>query len=91
MAEGFSSHITVTLGDELDRDVAIEMNKPFRYLGWTFYQASYTEDGRGRESSTFAMTRNFGRLIPYFATGITFIGMALHFALSWKPRRGGKS
>ncbi len=92
MAAAFSSAVTVTLDDKLERDVKIEMNKPFRHLGWTFYQASFTEDGRGHETSTFAVTRNFGRLIPYFATGITFIGMMVHFALGWIPRReGGRS
>ena len=89
MAEAFSSQVTVTLDDKLERDVKIEMNKPFRHLGWTFFQASFTEDGRGQETSTFAVTRNFGRLIPYFATGITFIGMMVHFALGWVPRREG--
>ena len=74
----YRSLITVHLGDEVERDVVIKMNEPFRLNGWTFYQQSFAIQDN-TELSVFAVTRNFGRLIPYWATGITSLGLAMHF------------
>lgn len=77
--KAFSSKIKVFLQD-LDREALIEMNKPFRYQGYTFFQASYMDVNPGdAEISRFAITRNYGRLIPYVATGVTVAGLILHF------------
>lgn len=76
----FASAITVHAG-EVVREVLVEMNEPFRFGGYTFYQASYGDLGGGRELSTFAVTKNLGRLVPYIATGMTVFGLVLHFCL----------
>ncbi len=85
--KSFSSLIDVT-AHELEREVSVEMNRPFRYVGFTFFQASYADGNDGREVSTFAVTRNHGQLVPYIATGITVIGLIIHFLLEMvRPRR----
>jgi hypothetical protein len=78
IAKSFSSRVTVEDG-ELGRQVLISMNKPLRYRGSTFYQSSYQELPGGRETSTLAVVKNYGRLMPYIATAATVIGMCLHF------------
>jgi hypothetical protein len=74
--KSFSSQ--VELGP-VEREVTIEMNKPLRIKGYTFFQASFQNLESGAELSTFAVTRNYGRLIPYIATGVTVAGLAYHF------------
>ncbi len=77
----FASLIEVDL-QGVTRDVLIEMNRPFRYQGYTFYQASYADLDHGLHMSTFAIVLNQGRIIPYLATGLTFMGLALHFLIA---------
>ena len=74
-----------------DRAVRISMNNPFRYEGYTFYQASYRIDATGSESSTFAVVENRSRLVPYIGTGILGLGLAVHFTqvLTKRTRREG--
>ncbi len=74
----YRSMITVHLSEDLQRHVVIKMNEPFRLNGWTFFQQSFAVTDNS-EMSVFAVTRNFGRLIPYWATGITSVGLAMHF------------
>lgn len=93
--KSFASLVEVQVQD-MARDVVVEMNEPFRYQGYTFYQASYSDMGGGLESSTFAVTKNYGRLIPYFATALTVAGLAVHFVMEMLlrgriPVRRGKS
>ncbi|WFB34598.1 cytochrome c biogenesis protein ResB [Kiritimatiellota bacterium B12222] len=76
--EDYRSLITVHLGEDIERDVIIKMNEPFRINGWTFFQQSFAVTDNS-EMSVFAVTRNFGRLVPYWATGITSVGLAMHF------------
>lgn len=78
VARHFSSHVTVN-ADGVARDMVIAMNKPLRDRGYTLYQASYREEEDGTQWSTFAVTHNYGRLIPYVATGIIVFGLAWHF------------
>jgi hypothetical protein len=82
----FSSFIEVDLYGVV-RPVQIEMNRPFRYQGYTFYQASYADLDQGRQLSTFAIVLNYGRVIPYVATGLTFLGLAIHFLIELMTRR----
>lgn len=74
----YRSLITVHLGEDLQREVIIKMNEPFRINGWTFFQQSFAVTDNS-EMSVFAVTRNFGRLVPYWATGVTSLGLAMHF------------
>lgn len=77
-ARRFSSRVRVD-HDGVTRDVTISMNKPLRFGGHTFYQSSYRELPDGREASVFSVVRNVGRVVPYVATGITFLGLAIYF------------
>ena len=72
---------------ELVREVVVQMNEPFRFQGYTFFQASFEAFDAGVELSQFAVTRNFGRLVPYVATGFTVVGLAFHFLLQMAVRR----
>jgi hypothetical protein len=62
------------------RPVKIWMNNPLRYKGYTFFQASFSVD-QGGENSTFAVVTNPGRLLPYISSLMVFGGMLLHFVL----------
>ncbi|MFT5122623.1 MAG: hypothetical protein ACI9TH_000188 [Kiritimatiellia bacterium] len=79
MARNFSSRVSLTDG-ELEREIVISMNKPLRYRGFTFYQSSFQILPDGRMASTFAVVKNYGRLMPYVATFMTAFGMLIHFA-----------
>ena len=87
MAKSYSSQVTVE-ADGVARDVTISMNKPLRHRGYTLYQASFSEQQSGAQTSVFAVTRNYGRLIPYVSTGIIVAGMILHFLLMLFRRAG---
>jgi cytochrome c biogenesis protein ResB len=67
----------------------ISMNKPLRFRRLTLFQASYSEAGVGRESSTFAVSQNSGRLLPYIASALSFLGLAIHFLVKMKKRESG--
>lgn len=89
MYKSFASLVEVT-DQHAERDAVIEMNRPLRYGGYTFYQASFSEGSSG-EVSTFAVALNYGRIIPYIATGITSLGLAVHFLLQLYFNRVRKS
>jgi len=84
--KSFSSRIEVDVQGAV-REVEVAMNRPFRYQRYTVYQASYAESDDGRESSTFAVTRTYGRALPYVASLITFLGLAIHLVTSPLRRR----
>lgn len=74
----YASRIEVT-GPGVDRQVMIEMNRPFRYGAFTFFQSSYGRTEDGRNVSVLAVTQNRWMLAPYLATGMMSIGLILHF------------
>lgn len=88
MARSFSSRVSLKDGD-LEREVMISMNKPLRYRGYTFYQSSYQDFPDGRQASKLAVVKNRGRVMPYVATFMTFIGMVVHYTgrLAYRLRR----
>lgn len=79
IAKSYASQVLVRTGSEPGRRVLISMNKPLRLQGFTFYQSSFASAPGGREISTLAVVHNYGRLMPYIATGVTVGGMLLHF------------
>jgi hypothetical protein len=78
--KSFASRVEVTFPNGVERGVEIEMNKPFRHEGYTFYQASFSETA-STQGSKFAVTQNYGRLLPYVATTITTLGLVIHFGM----------
>jgi hypothetical protein len=85
----FSSLVAVQRPDTGEsRDVLIYMNRPLRYGGETFYQASYDEDDHG---TVLQVVHNPGWLTPYVACVLVGAGLLLHFAMhlfgfAWKRR-----
>lgn len=82
IARSYKSLVEVMTPDGASREVLISMNQPLRYKNFTLYQSSYSIDEAGRESSTLAVVRNAGRLLPYWASFITFAGLAVHLLIT---------
>ncbi len=78
IARSYKSKVEIE-SNGLNRETIIFMNNPLRYKNYTFYQASYSVDAQGRESSTLAVVKNSGRLLPYIASLTTFVGLVVHF------------
>lgn len=88
--KSFESLVQVTAG-ELEREVRISMNRPLRYKGYTLYQSSYYIAQNGDEYSILAVVKNFGRLLPYVASIIIFLGMLIHFLVMLMRKGKNKS
>lgn len=76
-AKSFKSRLRV-LGKNLDREVVVEMNRPFRFGAITVYQMSYNGQP-GNYSTTLAIVRNPLRLLPYIASIVIVAGLLMHF------------
>lgn len=63
------------------RQKTISMNDPLRHKDYTFYQSSYEKQPDGREVSVLSVVRNPWRILPYWATFVTFFGLVFHFIL----------
>jgi len=79
MAKSYHSDVIVKDGD-IEWPIRIEMNKPLRYKGYTFFQSSF-DDTRDVEMTILAVVQNSGWLIPYIGTGILGFGLLLHILL----------
>lgn len=79
IAKDYKSVIHVN-GRDLDRDVVVSMNRPFRYKNRTFYQAAFSiEDSQ--ESTTLAVVENSGKSLPYLASLLISAGLLAHFLM----------
>lgn len=78
-ARAYSSDLAIYEGSRTF-PVRIEMNKPLRYKGYTFYQSSF-EQTLGREITILTVVENHGRLFPYIGTLIIAIGLLLHLLI----------
>ncbi|MFH1723877.1 MAG: cytochrome c biogenesis protein ResB [Elusimicrobiota bacterium] len=75
--KNFSSRVRLTHPEKGEaRDVLIYMNHPLRYLGRTFYQASY---GKNDTLSVLQVVENPGWLLPYIAFIMMALGLAFQF------------
>jgi len=88
--KSFESKVAIQTQGEgnkaLDRDVVISMNKPLRFKDYTFFQSSYKPGPEGSQYTILAVVKNVGRLLPYFASVIIFLGLLIHFILMWIKR-----
>jgi len=75
-ARDYQSRLHVQ-GDDIDREVVVSLNKPFRYGEYTFYQFSYLQEG-AYESTSLVVVRNPGRCVPYVASIIITVGLLFH-------------
>ncbi len=76
VAKSFSSDVNLIV-DGIPRKVIIKMNEPLRHLNYTFYQASFIEEGE-KETTVLATVKNYGRLFPYISSIIMCIGILFH-------------
>ena len=89
MARSFQSRVEIQI-DKVWREKLISMNEPLRYKDFTLYQASFSIDQMGGETSTLAVVKNAGRLMPYISTFVTFLGLVTHFGMMAFRRRSPK-
>src|SRR5690606_7362129 len=57
IAKTYESDIIKTENGQ-GQDILIRMNEPFRHQGYTFFQASFTDDPQRGVTSTFAVVHN---------------------------------
>lgn len=62
----------------------IQMNEPLRYKGYTFYQASFIDDGE-RQATVLAVVKNAGRVFPYVSGIIMCIGLLMILLAKFPP------
>lgn len=82
MDKEYIARITVRgLGENegFEQDASVEMNKPYRHRGWTFYQSSFNQALPDYTQLTARFTT--GRILPYISTIVVFLGLAIHFLL----------
>lgn len=80
MSRAYSSEVSV-VDDGARWKALIEMNKPLRYKGYTFYQSSFDQSG-ALERTILSVVENKGRVFPYIGTVIIALGLILHLLLS---------
>lgn len=73
--KSFVSEVT-RLENGSEAKVTIQMNEPMRYEGITFYQASFSQDGRG---SIFEVVTNPSDKWPEYSLYVVAFGMLVHF------------
>ena len=84
VAKSYSSEINLIEAD-IPRKILIEMNEPLRHRGFTFYQASFIDDGI-KETTVLAAVKNNGRLFPYISTIIMCLGLLFHMLFMLSKR-----
>ncbi|MBN8520808.1 MAG: cytochrome c biogenesis protein ResB [Alphaproteobacteria bacterium] len=72
----YRSHVTIIESGQ-KWPYVIEMNEPLRYKGYTLYQSSFVEDPKGVQT-VLSVVENKGRLFPYIASLLIFIGLLVH-------------
>ena len=76
--KNFSSRLVLHRSDETEkREVLIKMNNPLRYMGETFYQASFDPDNQG---TILQVVHNPSWLTPYLSCILVGVGLIVQFA-----------
>ncbi len=76
--KSYSSQLIFRRGDKSEEFV-VKMNNPVSYAGWTFFQASYRVDEKGKVYSILSAVKNPARLLPWLSVGAVFVGMIIIF------------
>lgn len=84
MPKAYYSDVVVQDG-ALEFPARIEMNKPLRYRGYTFYQSSF-EQTPETEITVLSVVENKGRLFPYISTSLIAAGLIVHLLSMMKKR-----
>jgi hypothetical protein len=64
----------------------IFMNNPLKYSGFTFYQASYSQDNQGNYSSTLSVNVDPGRFLKYLGSLLLVLGSLWHYKLNYRKK-----
>ena len=80
MAKSYSSEVNL-IENGIPRRVLIEMNKPLRNRGYTFFQSSFIESPE-IDTTVLAVVKNYGRLFPYISSILMSIGLLMHLLIS---------
>lgn len=88
MARAYHSDIIVKDG-AVEWPVRIEMNKPLRYKGYTFFQSSFFKpEGSTKEFTVLAVVQNRAWLFPYIGTGLMALGLLIHIGIVvWRRKK----
>ena len=81
MPSEFISEITKTEGG-VSQQFKINMNEPFRHLGYTFYQSSWGQQDGGMDTQVYSVlsaVKNPADQVPLYACLITTLGLVLHY------------
>ncbi len=65
----------------------IFMNNPMKYMGFTFYQASYQQDRQGNYISTLSVNVDPGRPFKYAGSLMLVFGSIWHYFLNYRKRK----
>lgn len=68
------------------KEAHIYMNNPLKYRGFTFYQASYSQNADGSYSSTLSANVDQGRPLKYFGSLLVVLGSMWHYRLNKKRK-----
>ncbi len=91
MARAYHSDVVVRDGTA-EWPVRIEMNKPLRYKGYTFFQSSFFKpEVGGKDYTVLAVVQNRAWLFPYIGTGLMAFGLLVHIAIVIGLRRRKKT
>lgn len=69
----------------------IFMNNPMKKSGFTFYQASYSQDNQGQYNSTLAVNVDQGRPWKYLGSLMLVLGAVWHFNLNKRGKKNNGS
>lgn len=75
-AADYISQLTFNEND-VSWPVKIQMNKPYRYKGYSFFQSSFDQRD-GVETTVINVVQNSGRLFPYISSFLIFLGLFMH-------------
>lgn len=78
LAKSYVSKVDV-LSDDGNFPFEISMNHPLRYRGYTFFQASFTED---EETSVFQVVKNPSWVTPYISSFLMVLGLFIQMIMS---------
>lgn len=76
LPKSFKSYIIIK-NNNLKKEYLIEMNKPLRYNGYTFYQTSFIEN-KDNIISILTISKDFGYFFPYLFFILFVFGFLIH-------------
>lgn len=83
-AKNYKSELTFREG-LVTWPVTIQMNEPYRYQGYSFYQSSFDiQDGQAL--TVLTIVKNKGRLFPYLSSALFLLGLLIHVMITLRSK-----